>query len=355
MKAQSLTAKISGLVIITFVIIISLINFIYYKSSASIVEELYHTIQNSILEASYTTINITMNIEAKQHLEFAANMLSKVNKDDVVSQREILSYTSQIVKYADIFVAYENGNYLVELYPEEPKTTFNNNWDIPEIDMKMRPWYQEAKNAGKFIVTSAYISQAGALKGKEVATAALPIYQNGNFIGVIGVDIVIGDFQKRFENFVIAALPSLSVFITDDNGEIISHKDNNLILDNTRIEAENAIRDAAKISKSGTANYDYLGARTVHYAQMPFGWIIGVSANQDDYVRGVQSAVIKNTLIALILLAIGVLILYLIIRGFLKPISTIQKGLFSFFSYINHENKQPLSAIKISSNDEFGQ
>ncbi|MDE5602508.1 MAG: methyl-accepting chemotaxis protein, partial [Helicobacter sp.] len=344
MKMRSLTTKISGLVIITFIIIIILLNFLYYKSSARIVEDLYHTIQNSVLEASYTTINITMNIEAKQHLEFVANMLSRINKEDIISQREILSYTSQIVKYADIFVAYENGNYLDELYPEEPKTTFKDKWDIPEIDMRERPWYQEAKRVGKFIVTSAYISQAGSLKGKEVATAALPIYENGNFLGVIGVDIVIQDFQKRFENFVTAALPSLSVFITDDNGEIISHKDKTLILDNTRIEAENIIRDAAKNSKTGTANYDYLGWRTVHYAQMPFGWIIGVSANQDDYVRGIQSVVIKNTLVALILLAVGVLILFLIIRGFLKPLSTIQKGLFSFFSYINYETKQPLSS-----------
>ena len=356
MKMRSLTTKISGLAIITFVIIILLLNFMYYKSSARIVEDLYHTIQKSVLEASYTTINITMNIEAKQHLEFAANMLSKVNKDDIVSQREILSYTSQIVKYADIFIAYENGNYLDEAYPEEPKITFSNNWDIPEIDMRMRPWYQEAKNAGKFIVTSAYISQAGTLKGKEVATAALPIYENGKFIGVIAVDIVITDFQKRFENFVTAELPSLSVFITDNNGEIISHKDQSLVLDNKRIEAEDAIRDAVKKSRTGVAEYTNLGfLKTVYYAQMPFGWIIGVSANQDDYIRGVQSAVIKNTIIALILLAIGILVLFLIIRGFLKPISSIQKGLFSFFSYINYETKQPLSAIKISSNDEFGQ
>ena len=119
--------------------------FIYYGTVEN-TTQLFSTIQESILEASYTTINITMNIEAKQHLEFIGNAVSRLDKNDIVAQREVMSHIVEAVKYPDIFIVYEeDGSYLDESYQKEPKVNFSAVWDTPQMDMRTRPWYQAAK------------------------------------------------------------------------------------------------------------------------------------------------------------------------------------------------------------------
>lgn len=73
LKVKSLALKISGLIIVAFVVMMSVSIFFNYRGTAENTNKLFSTMQESILEASYTTINITMNVEAKQHLEFIGN------------------------------------------------------------------------------------------------------------------------------------------------------------------------------------------------------------------------------------------------------------------------------------------
>lgn len=52
----------------------------------------------------------------------------------------------------------------------------------------------------------------------------MPIIKNGKFVGVVGMDIQVDQFQARFEAFKNPELPSMSVFITDSNGAIFLTK-----------------------------------------------------------------------------------------------------------------------------------
>ncbi|EPX3989037.1 methyl-accepting chemotaxis protein, partial [Campylobacter fetus] len=47
------------------------------------------------------------------------------------------------------------------------------------------------------------------------------------------------------------------------------------------------------------------------------------------------------------------LIIYILVKRFLKPIQIIQNGLKDFFDFLNHKNDNP-KAISLKSNDEFG-
>ena len=357
LKVKSLALKISGLIIVAFVVMMSISIFFNYRGTAENTNKLFSTIQESILEASYTTINITMNIEAKQHLEFIGNAVSRLDKNDIVAQREVMSHIVEAVKYPDIFIVYEeDGSYLDESYQKEPKVNFSAVWDTPQMDMRTRPWYQAAKKANGFVVSDAYISQVGSLKGKQVATVSMPFYKNGKMAGVIGADIVIGSFQERFKNFSTEVFPSLSVFIMDKQGEIISHKQAELVLDNKKIASEVAVSDMASKQPIGIASYQNVkGAESVaHYRVMPFGWIMVVSANVADYKAAVNAAAIRDSLINIALLIVGVLVLFFIIKVFINPITSIQKGLEALFAYINHETQEAPKPIHITSNDEFG-
>lgn len=70
-----------------------------YISSSSQISTLFRSIQKGILDASYTMIDITMNVEAKQHLNAVAEQIVALDKNDVVAQRRVLMTTEELIKY----------------------------------------------------------------------------------------------------------------------------------------------------------------------------------------------------------------------------------------------------------------
>ncbi len=69
---KSLVTKLIGVVVGIFIILIATLSFFNYKNTSNDVSNIYKGLQQLALSSSYTTINITMNIEAKQHLDMLA-------------------------------------------------------------------------------------------------------------------------------------------------------------------------------------------------------------------------------------------------------------------------------------------
>ena len=356
MNFKSLTTKITVLAIAVFFAILVVVLFLNYKVASKNMEDMYKTLQESIIKASFTTINITMNIEAKQHLEFLSSALEDIDSHDIISQRETLAHITGAIKYPDVFIAYENGNYLEE-NTLRSDTNYENIWNNTDVDMRTRPWYKKVKESKQFYVTSVYVGTVGAVKDKIIATAAYPLIKEGEFVGVIGADIIIDGFQDRFKNFNTEIFPSLSVFLTDHEGQIVSHKDKVLESDNKEDAAEKALKAALKANKDGIIEYtdDKDGMdKIAMYREFPFGYAVVVSASKEDYYRAVNKATLITVVEGAVLLLVGAIILIFLIRTFMKPISTIQHGLGNFFAYINNETKSAPKAIQITAHDELG-
>ncbi|MBD5165021.1 cache domain-containing protein, partial [Helicobacter sp.] len=355
----SLVTKISGLIVLAFVVMISISAIVNYRNTIEDSTKVYSLLQEEILKASYTTINITMNIEAEQHLKFLAEEIASIDRYDVVALRKALSNVQYTVKYPDIFMVYEdNGDFIDEWLEDHFPSSFSNSFSpIPSAyqDMRTALWYVQAKQKNGFIVTPAYLSKGGKLAGQHLATAALPFYKDGKFAGVVAVDISLDLFQDRFKNFDTPDFPSLNIFIMDQNSEIVSHEVPELVLDGKQTPQEIAISQAAKQNPNSIINYiDHTNTeRVAHYRVMPFGWIMVASASHSDYTRASNITAFKNLVINSVLIIIGSIILYYIIRFFLKPLKRIQQGLSRFFSYLNHETDSA-NLIKIESQDEFG-
>ena len=79
-KNASLGIKLIGIVLLVLMIVITTMSIYNYKKTSDEVTTLYSSIQQGVLNASYTTINITMNIEAKQHLKAIANKILDLDK-----------------------------------------------------------------------------------------------------------------------------------------------------------------------------------------------------------------------------------------------------------------------------------
>ena len=353
---MKLSFKIITYIVAVFVVIMATFIYSSFRSLSSNVNKLHDLVQSTVLDASYTTINITMGIEAQQHLEYIASVMKNMPSSNIGDIRRAISRISGAVKYPDMFIVYENGNYINESYTPG-KVNFSDAYTSIDMDMRTRPWYVEAKAKNGFFVTNAYISQAGSTKGKMVATASLPFYDsNDKFAGVVAMDIIVDGFQERFKNFSTPIFPSLRVMIFDSNFDIISHPNSKLVMDNYDTPTEKYLKDNKGnvgenfviVNNEGIASY-------VHYKKFPFGWSMAASASIIDYERAVNNAVLQDIVLGIIMLIIGSLILVYIIRRFLAPLGNISTSLAQLFAFINHESKNAPSIKLLNSKDELAQ
>ncbi|EAL52850.1 methyl-accepting chemotaxis protein (tlpA) [Campylobacter upsaliensis RM3195] len=354
---KTLGGKILACVVAIFVVVIGVIVTYNYISSSSQISTLFRSIQKGILDASYTTINITMNVEAKQHLNAVAEQIIALDKNDVVAQRRVLMTTEELIKYPSMYIVYENDGKVIlqDYHPEVGIENLSSNFDNVGLDLRDRFWYKETKEKRQGIISSTYVSSAGNYKGQRLAAATYPLIKDGEFIGVIGMDLFVGDFQKRFENFEREELPGLDVYITDADGKIFSHKDQKIIESTARTEAEIALQTALKNALEGEFVYMHDGKERIgFYKQFPFGWTIVSVTTQSDYTNAINKQFFISTAIALVLLVVGAMFLVVFVKKLVAPLNSIQSGLNSFFDFINHKT-QNISTISIKTNDEFGQ
>ena len=356
-KKRSLAVKISGLIILVFVMIMVISTFTGYRDSVKDTTALYQALQESIFKASYVTVNKRMNEEIRDNLEFLAQTLPKIDKDNVAEQRKLIAYVMEAGKYPDAFIVYDDGSFILEDLEDGVRTAFDNTWNPHKDDYRVRPWYQQAKATKGFVITDGYRAVVGKHKGDVITTAAQPFYNaRGEFLGVVGMYVPV-KFQEAFNAFNTPVFPSLAVYIMDASGEIITHKRSEFILDGKRNDSENAILEALKKSKNGFAEFkSSLGFDvTAYYAQLPFGWTIVTQARKDDYSTAVREAVKTDIALSIMYLIVGVIVLYVVIKMFLNPLVVIQKGLDRFFAYLNRQTNEAPAAMEITSDDEFGE
>lgn len=81
MKNASLATRLTSFIVLVFVVILGASSILSYKNTSSTVTELFKSIQKGALSASYTTINITMNVEATQHLKALADKIISLDRE----------------------------------------------------------------------------------------------------------------------------------------------------------------------------------------------------------------------------------------------------------------------------------
>lgn len=101
---------------------------------------------------------------------------TKATMGTIVSDKEIL----------EMSIGLEDGYFGVFYSPDE----------TGKKDPTQRPWYKEAKAAGKTVFTEAYVA---ASTGKLVVSVATPIKNEGQFIGATCTDIALDVLDKQAE------------------------------------------------------------------------------------------------------------------------------------------------------------
>ena len=215
---------------------------------------------------------------------------------------------------------YEGGTWkMAEMYRNDPNNT--------------RAWYMIPRDTKKAILTEPYTTS---LVTEVMATVSVPILKKGKFIGVVGIDIILGAFEKMISN--IHPMETGYAFIASNDGYCVAHQNKDSVtksIGETFPQKERAaILDAIKNGKvfhktitsliDGKEYYYVLEPIVITGTSTP--WSIGLAIPTDKIyaeANGFFKLIVGLSILA-VLLVIGVVLF--IARSISKPIGVLVSG-----------------------------
>ena len=224
-------------------------------------------------------------------------------------------------------------------------------------------WVKGPKESGTTYITKPYLYPVDGVK-VLMSTVAIPIYNKGEFIGSVGIDITLNTFVQMAKSIKI--YDHGYSFILDHYGKVLAHPNNELInkdllnitkgdknyislIDHTKNGKETLFFKTSY--KDGLESLYY--AKAVKIKEINDYWSFAVSVPTSEYLS--HALFIRNfSIIALIISLILIAgVVFLSVKKLNKNLDSISTGLSHFFDYLNKKT-HTTNSIDLVSNDEFG-
>lgn len=192
-----------------------------------------------------------------------------------------------------------------------------------DYDPTIRPWYQQAVNEGKALITAPYVD-AGTKK--LVVSFVAPVLSDGTVKGVVGSDVTM---QSVIENVKsIHPTPSSFGVLIDNNGLIIAHPDEALALKNITEIAPN-IRLSELLASTTPTEVMVSGAAKLILAQPIRGtnWSMLVALDKHEATEGMRALLFSSLGTLLVISLLGALVIGFIINATLKRLLLIRDAM----------------------------
>jgi methyl-accepting chemotaxis protein len=188
----------------------------------------------------------------------------------------------------------------------------------PTWDPRVRPWYIDAKNSGKLIITAPYADSA---TGEILVSIATPVRDNGQFIGAIFYDVSLAALAELVNR--VQLFNAGYVFIVSGDGTTIAHPKTELngapmrdFLGDTQIKEE-----PQQVMVDGTQY-------TLDFSKVSGeDWYIGVILDEEVAYQSLADLRNSSIVYSIIALVISVFLLLLLIRALMKPLDTLNDAI----------------------------
>lgn len=294
------------------------------KTSTQTIQEIARGIDNylgglsSLVETLATDTNVK-NADNTVYMNNAKSLIGNVKATD----ESILN----------VFLGTERGLFYADPYAELPA----------DFDHKTRDWYIEAiKNPEQIIITEPYLDTGS---NTSVISIVSAIQDNSTTVGVIGMDISLAALSDSLLEIVIG--DSGYIYMIDQNGILITHRDNSLI--GTDTVTQLSIWSEVSGQESGFASYVYEGQDkfSAYVSSELTGWKIMAAMDYAELTK--DTSVIRNYIFAIIIIVgmLSIIVAFL----FSGPISKNIRLLLSGFESLSQGDLTTYMHIK--SKDEF--
>ncbi len=212
--------------------------------------------------------------------QYAADLMTEFNGDESrVKSIAALALGSSDPEILDLNIGAEDGYFAS--YRTQNKSTGT-------LDPRTRPWYNDAKNAGKLVFTDPYIDKN---TGKFVVSAVAPFKKDGQFFGTMCTDIdlaVVDAMAKKIKYHDEAG----RTFIADKNGVILGNGGEEKV--GSKVQDLPGIGSRFdEVMKNGKGMFiadSPDGQMVIAYTKVgSTGWLIGMSVPYDYVFASVSS------------------------------------------------------------------
>ncbi len=292
--------------------------------------------------------------------EFSAILKHSLEKNDNILSTWVIwepgTYNTEenIAKYTEFYET--SGRFNISWFKDNGKITV----DHSATDMEAE-YYTVPKNTKHEVILNPYYFNYGNNNNGEEffeTTIAVPIIENDNVIGIVGLDIDLKELQEM--NSKTKLYSTGYSYVVSNNYSIVAHHDESIIgknaLEILKINEDNKI---AKAIKNGTDLLyhfysDYLGKEVlsafvpINIGETETPWTLSVIIPKEEILSTTLQALTRITIIAFISLILIALVVYFVANKILGQII----GSISFAKKIASGNLT--ENIKVVSNDEIG-
>ena len=276
----------------------------------------YSNLETSVEEEIKATVQTQSEIldgwlkEKATSATHAANLMTEYNgNDNLIRAKSSLSLTSSDPEILDLNVGVEDGFF----------ATYKLGVGDPSFDPRTRPWYNDAKNAGKTVFTAPYVDRN---TQKLVVSAVAPFRANGQFKGAICTDIDLEVLTNQVKAVQYRGEPAVGI-IFDSEGTILANAGQEKIMSKFQdVPGIGGQFNEIFSSGSGFLVFDYNGTDMVFgYTKVAStDWIFGISVPYDVVFGSLTSMKITFLVITLIGL---ILIVFLCLKLSSSIVSTV--------------------------------
>ena len=344
---RSITSKLSLVVITLLFISFSAMSAVSYYTAQNKVIQLVSQNQEQILK----DVNAVTDSFFKDYIDTVKKLGITVQKTQY-SEEELLKalalekdMSSSIVDY--IYYGRErDGHYFQS---DNTKSTP----EADNYDPRKRDWYIQAKATNQAIYTEPYID---AMTKILVMTFAMPVNEGGKFAGVVAIDLKIDALSKKILD--MGKTEYGYVYLMNKNGVMLMHSNPDNVgkaVDSTKTLAK--MYDEKKFDENGLIPYINSKSENVTAEVLPLGdsgWLAVASIGTDTFTTNTLPLLKIQLALAGVFIVVLSLLVYMLLKKSLRPVTTIKEKLNDTFSYITFETNSVPERIKISSKDEFG-
>lgn len=288
-------------------------------------------------------VNYTMtfsNLEKYIHENFyiTVSTTAKNVGKEIVLQQTYLVETAHNLAYNNNFEPSYIENYLREKNHQNPMVydyylslTDNtvisgSGWEKPsDFIATEKEWYTAASTEGMYI-SSPYVD---ADTGKMIITMSTPIKKEGVLLGVIAADIFIDDLTNMVKNIDLGE--GSYVFLTTDNGDIITHGNNEYNpsaeygFTNIKNILEGSLApifQGEDLGLKDRAVLDYDGENRIFLFNdvNECHWKVGLAMSVENTLNQLDRAIMYTLLVTIIIVIMAVVISLIISKSISKPI-----------------------------------
>lgn len=277
--------------------------FAYATATNSMTNEFHRSTSETLAEVNRGIDNYFVGLEGYM------NMLSdNVNFKEISVNAERRPYALNSLKNVQSSRADVAAIYIAT--PDKQVTIYPATNFPADYDPTTRAWYKNAfDNKGKIVFTDPY---KDAVSGKMMISLSKTVENNGQFVGVLSMDVNLDEVSKVLSNINIGAKGY--VFISDSKGIMIAHPDNSLLGGNVVTTLE--YWSNAQKNESGHQAFVYKGeSKFINYTTNKLtGWRVMASLPVTE-LTSKTNAILKVTLIVIFVVAVLAVIVSIIVSS----------------------------------------